>query len=119
MLCIIQDETHHKESQIMKMDTIYREAYITIVGFEADDAMSSLPGSHKASKHLSINAVENVKLGKTPVRIELDLLTSNELTGSTRYETRGWTFQERIISRRSTLVYYSLPGLHGVLANGF
>ncbi|KEF63433.1 uncharacterized protein A1O9_01411 [Exophiala aquamarina CBS 119918] len=107
-LCIVQDDAAQKHQSIMQMDLIYREAVLTIVAASGEDANSPLPGVRLHSRPPQVAAaVSGVTWVTTPPMLQ-DLLRRSH------YESRGWTFQERLLSRRclyfsSQWVYFECP----------
>ena len=101
-LCIVQD-SDDKHRQISDMDTIYSSALLTVIAASAQDARSSLPGVRNQSRSCRPPAryVGNRKLTYHAKGTPTALLDT--LAAST-YETRGWTFQERILSTRCLII---------------
>ncbi len=94
-LCIVQDDESLKDQLISDMASIYSSALITIVAANGSNANSGLAGVCKGSR-VSQDMMDIPGTGLsvtywTPLDLALD--------GST-YNTRGWTFQERLLSRR-------------------
>ncbi|KAH3916580.1 hypothetical protein HBI56_047620 [Parastagonospora nodorum] len=94
-LCIDQNNAAHENSQLGKMDQIYRGAEFTIVAAAGRDKTYGLPG------------VSTTKRVQSPVlRFDQGLIFSigpepNELVAeATVWSTRGWTFQEGFLSKR-------------------
>lgn len=78
------------------MDLIYTQACLTIVAASGNDASYGLPGISEGSRS-SPRAIESVN--GTVLMVEpLDSVA--DYIPMTTYETRGWTFQERILSVR-------------------
>ncbi|KAF1944715.1 HET-domain-containing protein, partial [Clathrospora elynae] len=93
-LCIIQDSAKDLLLNVNKMDRIYRDAELTIVGAAGNDAEHGLPG-------VSVSRTEQ------QIRIAIDGITAANMlepaAGAitfSRWNTRGWTYQERILSRK-------------------
>jgi hypothetical protein len=109
-LCIVQDDAATKHEQIMNMDTIYNHAFLTIVSVSGENAGHSLPGIRPGSRpeiNLSTDIRGYAMLAQPP-RLK-DILAASP------YETRGWTFQERILSSRCLYLtqwgaYYQCQG---------
>lgn len=94
-LCIVQDDAMIKHKQIMNMDTIYSRALLTIVSVSGDNSNCGLPGVRPDARqpiNLSTDLNGYKILGQPP-----DI---RDILASSPYETRGWTFQERILSPR-------------------
>ena len=96
-ICIQQDDDNDKASQIPCMDKIYGCAKLTIVAGAGSDAWAGLPGVGAKLKPRSIAQMYCTVHG-------LRLVTCLELyhqwrLGST-WDTRGWTFQEKALSKR-------------------
>jgi hypothetical protein len=97
-LCICQDDPKSKHEQIQSMGFIYSGALATIIPITGQDASVGLPGliSNKESFYYQPeSSVKAVGLGLA-------------LEGSV-YNTRGWTFQERILSKRC--IFYHHTGI--------
>ncbi|KAJ4365336.1 hypothetical protein N0V83_008957 [Neocucurbitaria cava] len=97
-LCIIQDSPADKADQIDQMDLVYNAALMTIViapeNNETDQA--SLPGYRTASssRRQIIHTVGHLSFAVPKPCLE-------DILAHTRWETRGWTYQESHLSRRS------------------
>jgi len=92
-LCIIQDEDDFKGYYIDKMDFIYSGSLFTIVAASGKDAMSPLPGIRPGTRGPQVSQkFRGLRLLKDPASIEHTLAASV-------YDSRGWTFQERVLSR--------------------
>lgn len=94
-LCIEQDDPSQKHSQISQMDVIYSQSFLTLVAFTSEDAGSSLPGIRKGTR--SFFKAKNHVFNRDIYAIYPHLL---ELSEAAVYESRGWTLQERLLSRR-------------------
>ncbi|KAH6705438.1 heterokaryon incompatibility protein-domain-containing protein [Leptodontidium sp. MPI-SDFR-AT-0119] len=92
VLCIIQDDEGHKRVQINRMADIYGNSCLTIVALTGNDSDSPLPGI-STPRPQTISVIHGM-----PFSFHLSGLT--QTAHDQRYETRGWTFQERLISRR-------------------
>ncbi|KAG0603161.1 hypothetical protein M758_10G070800 [Ceratodon purpureus] len=120
-LCILQagddnisdnDTIADQKKFINAMDSIYACALVTIVAAAGDNANAGLPGINRqhVPERMEQNPLQIQKRDKPAVSIvrTLDLEGSGViefpqyryLEGST-WDTRGWTFQEKIFSRRS------------------
>jgi hypothetical protein len=94
-LCIEQDNLSQKHSQISQMDVIYSQSLLTLVALSSKGAGSFLPGIREGTRSF-FKAKEHV-FNRDIYAIYPRLL---ELSEATVYESRGWTFQERLLSRR-------------------
>ncbi|EDN94447.1 hypothetical protein SS1G_10320 [Sclerotinia sclerotiorum 1980 UF-70] len=105
-LCIEQNkDSMQKATQIQNMDAIYGGAYLTLVAWTAKSSDSSLPGisdlesdSEFRYKPQIIRREVNGLLLEN--RLSDDLMHLDDYAKISHYETRAWTFQERILSRR-------------------
>ncbi|KAF3074217.1 hypothetical protein CFAM422_003781 [Trichoderma lentiforme] len=93
--CINQQDSVDKALQIKFMDQIYRGAQVAIIAAAGDDENYGLPGvSDRARTKQEILRLDNCTI----------LTTSPEPVSYVRKKsqwwTRGWTFQEGLLSRR-------------------
>lgn len=100
-LCIIQDSLEDKLSEIDKMGTIYRNAVVTIAAAHARKASDGFlkvvtDYTPKYSCTMPVHVPEHPRVGRVTLAAERQFLRSypNAL------RTRGWAFQEAILSRR-------------------
>lgn len=93
--CINQHDPIEKRSQIHKMDSIYKDAYVTIVAATGYDASHGLPG---ASLLFPRSIRPTCKYGKNNF-VSTPALPHYRVKNSPWF-TRGWTFQEAILSPR-------------------
>ncbi|KAJ9657261.1 hypothetical protein H2201_008242 [Coniosporium apollinis] len=92
-LCIRQDDETDKAALIQMMDNIYSSAVLTIVAASGGSADAGLPGVSlpRVPQHATrINGVDLLTTGPW-------FLTSQE---ECVWNKRGWTFQEKMLSRR-------------------
>jgi hypothetical protein len=94
-LCIVQDDTANKSANIAAMGAIYFNALFTIIAADGDDASYGLRGVGSGSKPRSFQQ-SILQLPDCPVLVQGDFQT--EL--SSMWSTRGWTYQEQLLSRR-------------------
>ncbi|MCJ1461272.1 hypothetical protein MMC28_011654 [Mycoblastus sanguinarius] len=95
LLCIVQDDPVHTASQINYMAFIYSNSYLTLCAADGIDANSGLSGVPQCSQ---------------PRKMKQDILdfTDGQVTSrwvrwmheASVYDQRGWTFQEKVLSRR-------------------
>ncbi|KAF3016259.1 hypothetical protein E8E14_012766 [Neopestalotiopsis sp. 37M] len=92
-LCIIQDDADNIQANVESMQQIYSDGALTIVAAAGRDADYGIPG-----------VSEQCPRTKQQMRVTLNGLTiSNRLepkVKKTYWDTRGWTFQEKILSVR-------------------
>lgn len=95
--CIDQNDADDKHTQIGNMAAIYQGAYATVVAFSATDSASGLPGV----RTLARKPCPSVVHPKLPLSaLQPSAISSAQLATSSVWMTRGWTFQEAILSRR-------------------
>jgi hypothetical protein len=108
--CIDQIDKAQKHNQIVKMNLIYEGAEITIVNTAGDDAESGLPGVGNEPRppqpQASIGSTVLVSTLRSP---------RSHITKSV-WSTRGWTYQEGILSNRRLVftndqVYFECRGM--------
>lgn len=98
-LCIIQDDPVFQKQQIEIMDTIYAAAHFTIIVGAGDNANSGIPGLNDWTRNMQ----------RQTIRIQ-DIEISNCLpkirdnVDRSVWNTRGWTYQERMFANRSFLL---------------
>jgi hypothetical protein len=92
-LCIFQDGSGIKE--INDMDKIYSRAYITIVCASGNNSWASLPGVNPDTRNINqkIQIIDGLPLSTVQPSFQ-------EAMKSTTWSTRGWTFQEGVLSSR-------------------
>ncbi|KAK1751208.1 HET-domain-containing protein [Echria macrotheca] len=94
-LCLIQDDPRDLSQGVNVMDQIYEHAWLTIAAGHGHNANAGLPGVRHGDR-VRRNFAHEVKPG-----LFLGLCESfGLLLSRTLYETRAWTFQERLLSRR-------------------
>ena len=94
-LCIVQDDEAEKLRLIDEMASVYLSAIITIIAAAGDNASAGLPGIQPKSRM--------IKQDIARVSPELSLILPRQLRtdiDSSTWNTRGWTFQERLYSKR-------------------
>ncbi|KAH8663435.1 heterokaryon incompatibility protein-domain-containing protein [Tricladium varicosporioides] len=94
-LCIQQDNKASKDRQLEKMGLIYRCASFTIVAASGDSADAGLPGLRNSSRAFTQYSadLQGVKVCSTLP------LFGNSVVDS-KWHSRGWTCQEKHLSRR-------------------
>lgn len=99
-ICIPQNDPQERQRQIQQMDLIYNHAYLTIIAACGSNAGFGLPGIRKGSRS---SPRESGNLGSIELIAEPEDTIADHLP-STTYESRGWTFQERMLSLRCLFV---------------
>lgn len=111
-LCIVQDDDVTKQQNIEQMDQVYSSAFATIVALSGSDAAGGLPGVKPGTRPHPTGANFTVSdrsptLELNPTSTDLEkiqiIVNSSPLTltlDSSVWNTRGWTFQERVLSTR-------------------
>lgn len=96
-LCVVQDDDKSKHDLIKMMDIIYSKAVCTIIAHGSKDASFPLPGirsNTQRPRRIRISA-------DTGPHKHYFVFSPYHYTGDiTAYDTRGWTFQEQVLSRR-------------------
>ncbi|KAF8246849.1 HET-domain-containing protein [Wilcoxina mikolae CBS 423.85] len=105
-LCIVQDDIGTQQDQIDQMDRVYGSALFTIVAAAGNSANAGLPGLSPGSRE-KLQMVEYVQ----GLRLTVPLPTLLDSMDSSYINTRGWTFQERLLPQRAIFftshqVYY-------------
>lgn len=99
--CIVQDDEQDKLKYVPRMDLIYGLASVTIIATSGISAGAGLPGVKQGSRRRVQEpfAVKGTQLIET-----LDPNGNGEAgsyIGESFWNERGWTFQERLLSRRA------------------
>ncbi|KAK8120171.1 HET-domain-containing protein [Apiospora kogelbergensis] len=112
-LCIVQDSSEDWKHEAPRMAKIYSNAYVTIVGTSATSAHDgflkrAVPNIPPARVPYSIPSRGSFETGFCYMQAKYSSCLYHEpsmdLEGAL-WNTRGWTFQERILSRR--LVHFT------------
>lgn len=103
-LCVLQDDTQFLETELGKMHRIYACACFTIIAAVGTDASYGLRGfkgltapRRKRQEPIQLGVPERIIQANFPLRFP-EARPVEEL--STSYYQRGWTFQERLFSKR-------------------
>ncbi|KAF5965910.1 hypothetical protein FBULB1_11988 [Fusarium bulbicola] len=94
-LCLLQNDTEDLELGVNVMDLIYERAWLTVVAACGHDANARLPGVQEGTRHGSYNTFEIVPGVEMGIVTGLDALLQHSV-----YNSRAWTFQEQVLSRR-------------------
>ena len=106
-LCIVQNDENDKKQQLTIMDSIYTNAVLIVVAAAGGDANAGLPGIGNTPRRIS-QRIEKID--------ETEFITAQasvqQVLNRSVWNSRGWTFQEVILSRRAlvlteSLVYWS------------
>ncbi|KAK5175772.1 histidinol-phosphate transaminase [Saxophila tyrrhenica] len=95
-LCIIQDDMALKSQLIASMHLVYGAAEVTIVAVDGLHANAGLRGVRPGTRHIDQTSFST---GAGSPRILPGLPRVDGVVGSSRYNERGWTFQELHLSR--------------------
>ncbi|KAJ3524033.1 hypothetical protein NM208_g12212 [Fusarium decemcellulare] len=111
-ICMVQDDKEQMARDIPNMDIVYGQAFATIVALEGNDADAGLPGVAPGTRPPQQIGTISVS-DRSPV-LDDDPASQNKETISivatpkpfylalelSRWNTRGWIVQERLLSRR-------------------
>lgn len=92
--CIDQVNSDVKHQQITHMDSVYENAEVTIVAAAGFDETHGLPGV--GSKSRSIQPIARIK----NLAVLSTMRDVHHSIRSSKWFTRGWTFQEALLTRR-------------------
>lgn len=106
-LCIVQDSSPEKMEQIANMGNIYSRAVLTLVAANGSSCHAGLPGVRPGSR-TSFQHTEKVN----GMLLATELLDIHHTVDPSIWNTRGWTYQERELSKRylyftDSCVYFS------------
>jgi len=94
-LCIAQDDALEKHRMLQAMDIVHMKSFLTIVALSGEDSTYPLygldPGTRTPFKHIGWANGTYLVASPPPLYCAMN---------ESIYETRGWTFQERLLSRR-------------------
>ena len=95
-LCIDQTNDEEKQRQINFMDRIFASAFLTIVNLDGQDADWGLPGISRP-----LQQVQQPTFRLSSGQLMATFIYSNwDNNGESIWDSRGWTLQERLLSRR-------------------
>ncbi|KAL2070092.1 hypothetical protein VTL71DRAFT_14772 [Oculimacula yallundae] len=107
--CINQSNASETSAQLQVMGSIYRNSHLTIIAAAGDDPSYGLPGVRKRSRYQQAHAqIEHGYLREVH-HIE-------DLVNSSRWRSRGWTYQEGILATRRLIftdsqIYFECQGM--------
>jgi hypothetical protein len=96
MICIKQNDDVDKCVLIKNMDLVYEGASFTIVAAGGSNADARLPGWHHARRRPEDVCQIDTNNGRLLITLSCPPLA--DLVSSTIWSTRGWTFQEDLLS---------------------
>jgi hypothetical protein len=121
-LCIEQNNAALKHSQIMQMHIIYSHALLTIVALSGKNANAPLPRVplENTPPVATRDSKESKVTDTTDICFKGNVAIGPSLHQSLHdsvYDTRGWTFQERLLSQRCLFIgeYQSFFWCHSQL----
>ncbi|KAL6922870.1 hypothetical protein FSST1_000144 [Fusarium sambucinum] len=94
-LCLLQNDAKDLELGVNVMDLIYERSWLTVVAACGHDANARLPGVQEGTRDGSYNTLEVAPGVGMGIVEGLDGLLKQSV-----YESRAWTFQEQVLSRR-------------------
>ncbi|PVH67380.1 HET-domain-containing protein, partial [Cadophora sp. DSE1049] len=97
-LCIQQDSKDDKDRLIAIMDQVYAGAVLTLVAADGEDSWSGLHGVRPGTRIVqqTQERIQNLQFGTTAQDL-------NTILHQSKWSTRGWTFQEKVCSKRLLL----------------
>ncbi|RGP81170.1 hypothetical protein FLONG3_707 [Fusarium longipes] len=94
-LCLLQNDAADLELGVNAMDLIYERAWLTVVAGCGHDVSTRLPGVKEGTRK------PRQDMYQICPGVELGIITGvDSLLKKSVYETRAWTFQEQVLSRR-------------------
>jgi Heterokaryon incompatibility protein (HET) len=91
--CISQNAGSEKHEQVRNMDVIYRDACLTIIVASGEPGCHSLPGFSRPRVHQpQVSIGEGLYVSPMPDPLWV--------IRNSCWATRGWTYQEALLSRR-------------------
>ncbi|KAI0975606.1 heterokaryon incompatibility protein-domain-containing protein [Xylaria arbuscula] len=94
--CIDKHDKGKKHEQLMNMDSVYKNAALTIVAAAGTDESYGLPGVSRARPARQLT----FKKDDGGYQLVLTLPLPHSSITKSKWATRGWTYQEAILSRR-------------------
>ena len=111
-ICMVQDDKEQMDRDIPRMNIVYGRAFATIVALSGDSADAGLPGVSPGTRRSQL--VEHLNVSNSSPNLDHDpqddkseticlIATPRPLNFEleiAKWNTRGWVFQERVLSRR-------------------
>lgn len=98
-LCIIRDSKNSLELNLNMMDQIYGNAHFTICAADNPDATVGLVALDPIKRRAMQQLKQRIEIYAPGVKLMVARLMESYIR-KTRWSSRAWTFQERILSRR-------------------
>jgi len=97
-LCIVQDDPVNQKDQIDRMDTIYAASIVALVAATGDSSDSGLPGVSTWLRNVQrqIITIQDIEVSNVLPRLK-------DTANLSVWNTRAWTYQERMFSSRCLL----------------
>lgn len=110
-LCIMQDDDQNKHTEFANMPSIYANSELTIIAANGQDSNYGLRGMKGISEPRSYEP-KTYSLGeKLKLRqVHLPDGGTSQKSSIKAWESRAWTFQEYLFSRRQLIFYDDLVG---------
>ncbi|TGO64774.1 hypothetical protein BOTNAR_0084g00050 [Botryotinia narcissicola] len=106
-LCIIQDSKHDWEQESQKMGTVYRDSLVTIYAMSSEASTGSLTDDNGMEVTVRVEPADRDIYDEDLYR----------LAESSPLSSRGWTFQESILSPRH--IYFGKKQIYWGCTQGF
>lgn len=100
-LCIIQDDDRDKLEFIAAMGTIYAHAAVTVVNAANEHVAVGMPGISRTRQTQQIHRMKNFWLVEA---LDLPHRYFDGYLHNCTWNTRGWTFQEGLLSPRCLII---------------
>jgi hypothetical protein len=112
--CIDQQNDAEKHRLIMNMGAVYRGATLTIIAAAGDSPHSGLPGINGTPRRQQYSHAVGIS-GQRILGLEIPKYDIKDSV----WNTRGWTFQELVLSRRRLIftrsqMYFQCNKMHGL-----
>lgn len=95
MPCVLFKTILSKDTQIAGMHMMYGMAILTIIAAGGNSANATLPGLQPGSRE-ELQHIESIQ----SLRLAVPLRSLEEVLAGSVWDTRGWTYQEGMLSRR-------------------